>query len=210
MPLARCGSPGAAYPTAGGGRSPPLARLGPPAAENASQVSRLLQDFHPKLKLRVERLNDIVVHMEPAPRKLAANLWVIDRPFKLPIVRAEIGTRMTCIGLADGCLLLHSPVKLDTTLRRWLNALGEIRAIVAPNKLHHLYLAEYITSYPSARIYAAPGLSQKRPEIRFDGELSDEPRNEWRGQLKQHLFRGAPPTERGCLFPSRHSNIGFD
>ena len=85
--------------------------------------------------------------MERAPRNLASNLWVIDRPFKLPYVGVDIGTRMTCIRLADG-LFLHSPVKLDPVLRNSLEALGEVRAVVAPNKLHHLFLAEYITSYP--------------------------------------------------------------
>src|SRR5215469_3107104 len=84
--------------------------------------------------------------MERAPRNLAANLWVVDRPFKLPYVRVAVGTRMTCIRLTGGRLVLHSPVKLDAALRQSLDALGEIKAIVAPNRLHHLFLAEYITS----------------------------------------------------------------
>ena len=144
-------------------RSLTLRRCG--SAETVATYRGYCKTFTRSSKLRVKRLNDVVAAMEPAPRNLAANLWVIDRPFKLPFVRAEIGTRMTCIRLADGCLLLHSPVKLDAALRRWLNALGEIRAIVAPNKLHHLYLTEYVTSYPNARIYAAPGLSKKRSDI---------------------------------------------
>ena len=130
--------------------------------------------------------------MEQAPRNLAPSLWVIDRPFTLPYVGAEIGTRMTCIRLADGRLFLHSPVKLDPVLHNSLDALGEIRAIVAPNKLHHLFLAEYITSYPQAGVYAAPSLSKKRPDLHFIGELGDEPQTEWRGQIEHHLFRGAP------------------
>jgi len=104
----------------------------------------------------------IFFHMERAPRNLASNLWVIDRPFKLPYVGVDIGTRMTCIRLADGRLFLHSPVKLDGVLRSSLDALGEVRSVVAPNKLHHLFLAEYITSYrgPSCtlhRVYPKSG-----------------------------------------------------
>ena len=113
--------------------------------------------------------------MERAPRNLAPNLWVVDRPFKLPYVGVEIGTRITCIRLADGGLFLHSPVKLDPILRNSLDALGEVRAIVGPNKLHHLFLAEYITTYPRARVYTAPNLSKKRPDLHFNDELSDEP-----------------------------------
>jgi len=142
----------------------------------------------------------IFFHMERAPRNLASNLWVIDRPFKLPYVGVDIGTRMTCIRLADGRLFLHSPVKLDGVLRSSLDALGEVRSVVAPNKLHHLFLAEYITSYPRAIVYAAPSLSKKRPDLHFNGELGDEPQTEWRGQIKQHLFRGAPALNEVVFF----------
>jgi len=138
--------------------------------------------------------------MERAPRNLAANLWVVDRPFKLPYVRAEVGTRMTCIRLTRRRLLLHSPVKLDAALRQSLDALGEIKAIVAPNRLHHLFLAEYITSYPQARVYTAPSLRKKRPDLRITSELGDEPQNEWRGEIEQHLFRGAPPLNEVVFF----------
>ena len=138
--------------------------------------------------------------MERAPRNLAANLWVVDRPFKLPYVRVEVGTRMTCIRLTGGRLVLHSPVKLDAALRQSLDALGEIKAIVAPNRLHHLFLAEYITSYPQARIYTTPSLRKKRPDLRITGELGDEPQNEWRGEIEQHLFRGAPRLNEVVFF----------
>src|SRR5262249_41002163 len=138
--------------------------------------------------------------MERAPRNLASNLWVIDRPFKLPYVGVDIGTRMTCIRLPDGRLFLHSPVKLGPVLRNSMDALGEVRAVVAPNKLHHLFLAEYITSYPRAIVYAAPRLTKKRPDLPFNGELGDEPQTEWRGQIEQHLFRGAPPLNEVVFF----------
>ena len=138
--------------------------------------------------------------MERAPRNLAPNLWVIDRPFKLPYVGVDIGTRMTCIRLGDGRLFLHSPVKLDPVLRNSLDALGEVRAIVAPNKLHHLFVAEYVRSYPRAGAYSAPSLSKKRPDLRFNGELGDKPQIEWEGQIEQHLFRGAPPLNEILFF----------
>ena len=107
---------------------------------------------------------------------------------------------MTCIRLTGGGLLLHSPVKLDAALRRSLDALGQIKAIVAPNRLHHLFLAEYITSYAQARIYTAPSLGKKRPDLRSTSELGDEPQNEWRGEIEQHLFRGAPRLNEVVFF----------
>jgi hypothetical protein len=138
--------------------------------------------------------------MDQAPHSVAPDLWVVEQPFKLPYVRVEIGTRMTCIRLRNGQLLLHSPVKLDPVLRRSLDALGEIGVVIAPNRLHHLFLAPYIASYPKARVYAAASLSKKRPDLRFDGELGDEPEEEWRGQIEQHLFCGAPALREVVFF----------
>jgi hypothetical protein len=138
--------------------------------------------------------------MDQFPRDIAPDLWVAERPFKLPYVRVEIGMRMTIIRLQQGGLLIHSPVKLDTELRRSIDALGELRAIVAPNRLHHLFIQDYIAAYPEARRYAAPGLPQKRPDLRFDDILSDTPQAEWRGEVEQHLFRGAPPLNEVVLF----------
>ena len=139
-------------------------------------------------------------NMDRSPRNVAPDLWVTERPFKLPYVRVEVGTRMTIIRLAKGGLLVHSPVKLDAELRRSIDALGETRAIIAPNKLHHLFVPDYIAAYPKARVYAAPGLQQKRPDLRFDDILSDTPQVEWRGQVEQHLFRGASPLNEVVFF----------
>jgi hypothetical protein len=49
-------------------------------------------------------------------------------------------------------------------------------------------------------VYGAPGLPQKRPDLRFDDILSDTPQVEWRGQVEQHLFRGAPPLNEVVFF----------
>src|SRR5215472_8459418 len=149
--------------------------------------------------------------MDQSPRNVAPDLWLAERPFKLPYVRVDIGTRMTIIRLLQGGLLVHSPVKLDAELRRSIDALGETWAIVAPNRLHHLFIQDYIASYPEARLYAAPGLPEKRPDLRFDDILSDTPQAEWRGQVEQHLFRCAPPlNEVVFLHPATRTLILTD
>jgi hypothetical protein len=43
-------------------------------------------------------------------------------------------------------------------------------------------------------------LSKKRPDLPFNGELGDEPPTEWRGQIEQHLFRGAPALNEVVFF----------
>jgi len=123
-------------------------------------------------------------------RSLAPGLWVADRTFRNGPM--ELGTRMTVIRLRDGGLFLHSVVALDQELRAELAGAGRVHSIVAPNRHHHLFAADYPTGYPDARLYAAPGLPLKRPDLKFAEELGDEAPPAWRAEIEQHLFRGAP------------------
>jgi Domain of unknown function (DUF4336) len=125
-----------------------------------------------------------------ALRPLGRDVWVADRPLKLAV--GDIGARMTVVRLADGGLFLHSPVRLDDETKRALDDLGPVRAIVAPSTVHHLFAGEYARTYPAARLYGAPGLAEKRRELRVDAVLGAEPAPEWRDRIDQRLFRGAP------------------
>lgn len=126
----------------------------------------------------------------PAIRSLAPRLWVVDRPLKtLPVT--DIGARMTVVQLSDGGLFLHSPVHLDEKIRAALDPLGPVRFVVAPSKVHHLFVADYLAAYPEARLFGAPGLDEKRRDLRFHGILSDDAPVAWKGDLTQHGFRGA-------------------
>ena len=123
-------------------------------------------------------------------RQIADELWVFDRPLR--ILGVEVGARMTAVGLPDGGLLLHSPVALDEATEREIDELGPVRHVVAPNRLHHLFIEDYRDAYGEARLWAAPGLAEKRRDVRFDGSLGDEPNPGWAGTLDQRLVRGVP------------------
>jgi hypothetical protein len=99
---------------------------------------------------------------------------------------------MTVVRLRDGSLVLHSPVRADDETRTAVEALGPVRALIAPNLHHHFFVGGWTRAYPEARVYAAPGLARRQPDLRVDAELGDEAPPEWRGELDQHLFRGAP------------------
>ena len=129
---------------------------------------------------------------------LAANLWVTERAQRF--LSIEMGTRMAVIRLDDGSLFVHSPVALGNATRSELDELGPVRHVVAPNRYHHLYIGPYATAYPEARLYAAPGLQEKRRDVRFHEVLGDEAPAAWAGQIDQLLFRALPVINEVVFF----------
>jgi hypothetical protein len=91
-------------------------------------------------------------------------------------------------------------VALDPELRRQLDALGRVRFAVAPNRLHHLYAGGVAQAYPGTRLWVAPGLERKRPDLMFEGVLTDEAPEEWRGEVEQTFFRGRPYENEVVFF----------
>jgi len=136
-------------------------------------------------------------------RALTTDLWVTERAQRF--LAAEMGTRMTVIRLADGGLFIHSPVALGNATRAELATLGPVRHVVAPNRYHHLYVAPYLSAYPEAQVYAAPGLPEKRRDLRFHEVLSDDAPAAWAGQIDQLVFRPLPILNEVVFFhrPSR-------
>jgi hypothetical protein len=129
---------------------------------------------------------------------LAADLWVAERPQRF--YGLEVGTRMTVIRLDDSRLLLHSPVALDAPLCAALDGLGRVRFVVAPNRVHHLYAGRVAERYPDARLWVAPGVERKRPDLTYVAVLDDEAPVEWRGQVDQVFFRGRPYENEMVFF----------
>ena len=55
-----------------------------------------------------------------------------------------------------------------------------------------MYLAECARAFPGARVFGAPGLREKLPELRIDEVLSEKPPALWQDDLDQLLVRGCP------------------
>ena len=118
-------------------------------------------------------------------------------------------TRMAVARLADGSLWVWSPVALTPELERSVDALGPVREIVAPNKLHHLFLKAWVERWPDARLHAPPGLARRKPELHFDGELDEAPDPAWAAEIDQTVFRGSFFMEEVVFFhrPSRSAIV---
>jgi hypothetical protein len=108
-------------------------------------------------------------------------------------------TRMAVINLPGG-LFVWSPIALTPSLRQEVDALGEVRWLVSPNKLHNLFLGEWKTAYPNARLYAPPGLRRKRKDLAFDADLVEVPDPAWAAGIDQVLVRGSLTLTEAVFF----------
>ena len=98
---------------------------------------------------------------------LAPDLAVLDHPLK--VGGLSLGTRTTAVRRADGSVTLISPGPLDDDSAAAIAALGPVGAIVAPNLLHHLYLAAALARFPAARLFAPAALAKKQPTLAIAG-----------------------------------------
>ncbi len=119
-------------------------------------------------------------------------------------------TRMALARLGDGGTWAWSPIALTPDLARAVDAIGPLRAIVSPNKIHHLFLQDWVRHWPDARLHAPPGLARRRRDVRFDAELGDAPDPVWAGDVDQTIFRGSLAMDEVVFFhrPSRTAIVG--
>ncbi|MEE8298494.1 MAG: hypothetical protein V3R67_03855, partial [Thermodesulfobacteriota bacterium] len=84
---------------------------------------------------------------------------------------------------------------------------------------HHIHIGEYLSVYPDAEVWAAPGLLKKRKDINFHGELGVTNPLKWGEEIECVLFEGVPflnevvfyhPESRTILFSDLIFNFSDD
>ena len=81
-----------------------------------------------------------------------------------------------------------------------MRAIGTVRHIVSPNKIHHLFLAAWADRWPDAKLYAPPGLAKRKRELHFHAELGDNPEPAWAEDIDQTVFRGSIAMQEVVFF----------
>ena len=141
-------------------------------------------------------------------RPFGEDIWTADGG-EADVAGFRYPTRMVVIRLTDGGLWLWSPVGYSAALGAAVAALGEVRCLVAPNALHHLYLGAWRQAFPQARLYAAPGLRARRPDLVFDADLGEAPPPDWAGEIDQVLVRGNWITTETVFFHRASGTVIF-
>ncbi len=134
-------------------------------------------------------------------------LWVKEHPVR--VAGGRFLTRMTVIRLDDG-LCLHSPVEIDEATRSTIGGFGQVRAIIAPSTVHHLFVASAQRAFPFARTYAIKGLEVKRKDLDFNELLDDEPPALWSGQMDQVVVGNRVMREVAFLHRASRTLVAVD
>ena len=138
---------------------------------------------------------------------IADDLWVAEQPLRY--LGVALTTRMTIVRLADGMLMVHSPIRLTDELRSAAARAGRVRFIVAPNRFHHLFVADWQKAYPEAQTFCAPGLDTKRADLKFTGILGDYPAPGWADEMDQAFVRALPPLNEIVFFHRKSRTVIF-
>jgi hypothetical protein len=121
-------------------------------------------------------------------RSFGKSLWYIEgtvRFFGVPI-----RTRMAVSRLDGDALWVCSPLPMTDEIGDVLQGLGRVAHIVSPNKIHNQGLDGFHRRYPEAKLWASPGLTERRPELDYAGVLTDEPEAVWSEYIDQRLTEG--------------------
>jgi hypothetical protein len=111
---------------------------------------------------------------------------------------------MAVLRLADGSLLLYSPVKLTPERREAVAALGPVAHLYAPNLMHHRWIGEWAAAFPAARLHAPAALGKKRRDLRIDRAHGASPEPAFAGAVDEILIEGFRLQETVLLYrPAR-------
>jgi len=141
------------------------------------------------------------------PKPVGEDLWIVDGPLvRMSYFGGSVPfpTRMVVVRLRTGDLFLWSPTELNHEIRSRIDALGPVRHLVSPNKIHYAHIGAWKQAYPEATAWASPGVRERaasqRIDVAFDAELGDQPDAAWSEDLDQLIFRGSRFLEELVFF----------
>jgi hypothetical protein len=105
-----------------------------------------------------------------------------------------IPARATIMRLADGRLVLHSPIGLDDATVSEIRALGDVRFLIAPSCLHWMFVKASKERFPKARLFAAPNLKKKLGSFSFE-PLPEKGELDGAEGLRVERIQGAPKLQ---------------
>jgi hypothetical protein len=125
----------------------------------------------------------------PDLEAFAENIWITDGP-PTRFMGVTLPTRMIVARLTDGSLWVNSPVSVPTETLSHIMALGPVKHLVAPTKLHVWRLEEWHSLFPNAELWMPPQIPRKFRHLLFTAILGDAPPRCWADDFDQLVFNG--------------------
>lgn len=141
--------------------------------------------------------------------KFGPDIWIASGPQVTAALGFNYPTRMAVIRLDSGDLFVWSPTALTDELGAEIASLGPVRHLVAPNSLHDLFIASWKQAYPDARLYAAPGLQERRRDLAFDAEITDNAILPWTSEIAHVVMAGNAITIEVVFFHAKSGTVLF-
>ena len=157
--------------------------------------------------------------------EFAPNVWIAEGP-SVDFFGFPYPTRMVVIRLTESPnndengAWLWSPVAISDELAKEVEAkAGQVKYIISPNKIHHIFIKEWTEKYPNATVYASPGLEQRKVAegITFNARFGkEEPEPPFANEIdtvivsgsyamdEVEFFHKATKTAIICDFIQRH------
>ena len=119
----------------------------------------------------------------------AENVLIVVGP-PVRVLGITLTTRMIIVKLADGSLWVNSPVSVPFDMLDPIKALGPVRYLVAPTRMHVWRLQEWHALFPDAELWAPSEIPNKFKRLPFAGILGEVPPDDWADDLDQLVFKG--------------------
>lgn len=130
---------------------------------------------------------------------IAKDIWIAEGEI-VSFYGFAYPTRSVIVRLPSTGLWVWSPVRLTPQLQQDIEQLGDPKHLVSPNKIHHMYLSEWSTAYPNAKLWGPKSTIQKRSDLTFEMPLEDACPSEWEGAFDQVWFRGSRVMDEIVFF----------
>lgn len=125
-------------------------------------------------------------------------IWVSERPLWFSGVRLR--SRTTVVRLGSGALWVHSPGPPMDEVCKALDALGDVRFLVVPNRFHHLQVPAIAARYPKAFVVGPKSAEERNPSVKVQIGLDDPTYLENTSELAPVHLDGVPFLDETVFF----------
>jgi hypothetical protein len=139
-------------------------------------------------------------------QRVAEDTWAQNDEIKLP-GGVRMPCRATILRLSSGALVVHSPLAIDDATAKEIDALGDVRFVVAPSCAHWLYVEAAKRRYPKARVFGPPGLEKKLASVDFDPLPARGPIGGIGEDLQVVRVEGAPSMNEHAFLHARSRSL---